>query len=68
MEEETEEHIWFGCEFTKQVASQVFAWLGIGYSAETVADWLRWFNKSYRKGNVVFQTKLIGFIALIYFV
>lgn len=67
-EAETEQHLWFGCGYTKAVAEIVLNWARVGCIKETVKEWLDWFVDSPGKHSLIFETKLLALNAIVYFI
>lgn len=66
--EETAQHLWFECQFTRDVASKVFTWSRIRFVDRSLREWLIWFVGGRGQKTICFQTKLLTFTGLIYFI
>ncbi len=65
--EETETHLWFECEYVQRVVKDVFTWLGITHYENSIGAWLQWYGSDNRPKHIIFQSKLLGFCAIIYY-
>ena len=65
--DESENHLWFECGYIKEVVEVVFNWLGIHHRFGDVRSWMTWFRDDTRHASLIFQSKLLGFVALVYF-
>ena len=64
-EDETEDHLWFGCAYVMEVSNLLLRW--VEHRESTLPDWLAWFGRDHCPKSFMFESKLLILSAIVYY-
>ena len=65
-ENESHSHLFFACNFTRQIWAQIRSWLGVSREMSTVESSLKWIKKEHRGTSIRSRAVLLAFSATIF--
>ena len=65
-ENESHSHLFFACNFTRQIWAQIRSWLGVSREMSTVESSLKWIKKEHQGTSIRSRAVLLAFSATIF--